>query len=257
MDVISRVAGSTAMTPVTRTNREETAELRSTFAREVDSGENRGMPPVQGQQGQINTENNVSAMFSYLNNGTDLYGTGAPENGVSWGSGLFEDGGTAAATAATARENIEARSESLTNEIAYNSARGFDVTQSLEAVVNLSENLGVLDANMNSTAVSFAVDAATEGPVKFHGVPEDESNLTPAIAQEPEQPGFAVAGAFEGSLAEQIVQAASEQEEGEMSIAAQIASASQADHAASIDIMSEDGNADTAETVARVAGDSF
>jgi hypothetical protein len=243
-----------ASAPISRTNREEAAEQRNALGREIDSNDNRGAQPAQRVQGQINTENNVSEMFTYLNNGTDLYGMGAPENGLSWGSGMFDEGGTAEATAAIARENIEARSEALANEVAYNSARGLDVTQSLEAMVNLSENLGVLDANMNSAAVPFATDFATEAPVQFHGVAEEESSVV--VAAEPEQPGFAVEGAFSGSVAEQVVQAAAEQDESEMSIAAQIAQDAKAEHAASIDIMGDD-NVGTAETVARVAGDAF
>jgi hypothetical protein len=234
---------------VTKTNREQSEELRNSLGRQVDSGAdaNRGdLPPVQGVQGQINTENNVSTMFAYLNNGTDLYGVGAPENGLSWGSGMFDDeGGTAESTAATARENIEARSEVLTNEIAYDRARGLDITESLEAVVNLSENLSVLDANTNAGAFSFAVDAATEAPVNFNEImlEEEAVPVTAASATETEQPAFAVSGAFEGSIAEQIVAASSEQTEDEMSIAAQIAAGAQAEHAEAISLTDDDGAA--------------
>jgi hypothetical protein len=246
MDVIGRMVGSIATTPVTRSNREEAAELRSAFGREIDSNDNRGdRPPVQGVQGRINTENNVSEMFTYLNNGTDLYGTGAPENGLSWGSGLFEDGGTAEATAATARENIEARSESLTTEIAFDRARGYDVTDSLEAMTNLSENLSVLDAN------TAALAASASGGVQFHGIPEDSGTgaVSSVAASVDDSPEFAPPTALEGSVSEQIVQASAEQQENEMSIAAQIAASSKADYAASVDIMNTD-NGDATERVA-------
>jgi hypothetical protein len=217
MDVISRMVGSVATVPVTKTHREEAAEQRNAFAREVDSNDNRGnLPPVQGMQGRINTENNVSETFTYLNNGTDLYGTGAPENGLSWGSGLFDGGGTAESTAATARANIEARAESLTTEMAFDRARGFDVSDSLVAMSNLSGNLEVLDSN--TATVNF----------------NEIASELPAVASVPPEAGEPT------TVADEIVAAAAEQSHDEMSIAAQIASQAKADHAASIDIMNDD-----------------
>jgi len=253
MDVISRVAGSTANLPIARSNREQSEELRKSYGREVDSGVNRdtaeaaqGIHGVQGVQGQINTENNVSTMFSYLNNGTDVYGAGAPENSLSWGSGLFDDGGTAEATAASAAANIEARTEALATEIAFDRARGHDVTESLEAMVNLSENQGILNENTEGMSMrppagaSFAPSFATEPPVNLFEVADEleVDGVTAVIAEPVEQPGFAVAGAFEGSVSEQIVQAAAEPEEGELSIAAQIAAGAKAEHADAANVMS-------------------
>jgi hypothetical protein len=147
----------------------------------------------------------------------------------------------------SARAGIESRSNEIANEIAYDRARGLDVTQSLEAMVNLSENLGVLDSNMAGAgiagAVSFAPDFASQAAA---GVAEIADELEVEVVtvpqgEESEQPGFAVAGAFEGSITEQVAQAAAEQDPEDMSIAAQIAQGAQAAYAESIDIMNDGG----------------
>jgi hypothetical protein len=233
MDAINSVLRSSfsAVQNQGRSIREQEREQRNPIGREIgtsaDREESQNLNGVQGMQGNINTENNVSSMFSYMNNSTDATGAG---NSALWGSGTFAGASQVAAIGdgnvsdvamqvlQSAQNEIDARSAALSTEIAYGEARGLDVTDSLAAMVNLSENREIL-----------------------------EENLTPA---------FAVPGAFEGSIAEQVVAASEEPAADEMSIAAQIARQAQSEYAASIDITNTDSNDENVSTAAAVRADS-
>jgi hypothetical protein len=249
---------------VTRTNREQADELRNSLGREIASrdvrvqdaavsgGANAGANAsanVGAAGASVATDNNVNTMFSYMNNSME------GGNSVLWGSGVLAAGAQsdepaqAHAMFSAAREDIQERGAALSNELAYASARGLDVTPTLEAMTNLSSNLGVLDSNAGgssgaiSGAVNFAPDYSGEAPASIvelaNEVAEESGAVTALLAEGDDQPAFAVSGPFEGSISEQIAQVSAEQDPEDMSIAAQIASQAQAEHAESIDIMSD------------------
>jgi hypothetical protein len=256
MEAIGRTIQLNAGMPVGRNAHELRNENKNPLGREVDSvtaGQQQGDTPKR-VQGLLNTENNVSTMFSYLDDDTDLHGV---SDTVQWGAGVLEVEGNHDSVAnplAAAKEMIETRTEVLANEIAYNSARGLDVSDALETMVNLSENMGVLESNFGAmnAGTSFTVDYTDTELTEFHGIPEEEANIVTAPPQEREQPSYEV-GMFEGTVSEQITESVREQAPGEMSIAAQIANAAKAEYAESIDIMSDGGvNAATVAATDRV-----
>jgi hypothetical protein len=245
MDAISRVASSMAGVAVTRTAREQSDELRNALGREIATRDNNvhENAVANGAKPGINTDNDVSQMFSYMNDAT------GNDNSVLWGSGVLAQGAQsdepaqAAAMFGAARNEIRERSEALANEVAYASARGLDVSESLAAMSNLSDNLGVLDSNADA-AVGFAPDYASEAAASIAEIAEEAAvEIVTVPPQEDDgQPGFAVSGPFEGSVTEQIAQVAAEQDPEEMSIAAQIASHAQAEHAESISLMNDEND---------------
>ncbi|MCL1831499.1 MAG: hypothetical protein FWG45_01150 [Oscillospiraceae bacterium] len=236
MDAISRAVGTIAQSPITKTNRENTDEMRNTLKREI-AGVAENQPQIQGIQGEINTENKTHEMFSYLNNGTDLYGSNgsvAPQ----WGSGTFDDaaGESAEKVLQTTRENITARSQALATEIAFDKARGMDVSGNVAAMSNLSENLSVFDAN--TAFVPPAIDAKPAIAELAEQAGVDTSVVNP---DQSEVSAFIDSG---GSVTEQIAQAAQERDDGELSVAEQIAKDAKADHAKAGDIMNAQGGVD-------------
>ncbi|MCL2754240.1 MAG: hypothetical protein FWD35_00785 [Oscillospiraceae bacterium] len=250
MDAISRIVGSMANVAVTRTNREQADELRSSLGRGVASSDSRtheaavnGANAKSGASGVgVNADNDVNEMFSYMNN------TMEGGNSVLWGSGVLAAGAQsdepaqAAAVFSAARDDIQQRSEVLANELNYASARGLDVTPTLEAMTNLSENLNVLDANAAvAGAVNFAPDFGGEAPVSFSEIADEMAVevVTVPPSEGDDQPAFAVSGPFEGNVSEQIAQVTAEQDPEDMSIAAQIAADAKSEHAESIDIMND------------------
>ncbi|MCL1880747.1 MAG: hypothetical protein FWF76_01055 [Oscillospiraceae bacterium] len=262
MGALQGILQANANLPVTRTVNEQ-ANQRNTLGREVASTENNvntGVTQVSGASAAVNTENTVSEMFSYLNNGLDMHDGADVASASVWGSGTFETGGVASPTGqnaeaaldplSAARGEIAMRADVIATEMAYDQARGLDVTPSLEAMVNLGENADILDANIalemngnpnpnpNATsAAEFAPDYNAE-PVETIVEMMNEIATAPntavvaASVEESDSPSFAVPGAFEGSVAEQVAQAATAPEDGEMSIAAQIASDLQANYSA-------------------------
>jgi len=247
MDAITRVVGQAASVAVTRTARGQSDELRNSLAREVATrdGAVHENAVANGAKPGIATENDVAQMFSYMSDDT------GNDNSVLWGSGVFAQGAQtdepaqAAAMFSAARDEIHERSAVLANEVAYASARGLDVTQTLEAMVNLSDNLGVLDSN--AAEVGFAPAVSSEPPVSFNELAEEAA--VQAVTVPPQegdgQPAFAVSGPFEGTVTEQIAQVSAEQDPEDMSIAAQIASQMKADYAESISLMSDENDGAT------------
>ena len=283
MATINNLIGGAGQSAVIRNNQNQMNELRNQFKNnEIDSKEYREKADVLKEQlsnermaavaAGVNTANNVSELFTYMNNSS---GNGAP--GI-WGGGTFDSsvfiqsGGELANLQAmnSARIGIENRARSLVSEIGRDRARGFDVSDRQEALSNLTGNLDILNRNLNSSIDKALSDnggkregnfvdvvgrikdslapappaPATEGEpagqtVGFGASEPTEPAHTPEISKEVEQPSFAPPAAFEGSASEQIVAASEAQDPDEMSIASQIASNAQSEHAESVDIMSE------------------
>jgi hypothetical protein len=182
----------------------------------------------------------------------------------------------------SARNGIENRARELVNEIGRDRAMGRDVSDRQEALSNLTGNLDILNRNLSNSidrALSEngggrdanTVDVlgrirdtiasrAPEGSLVPNEVPTPtnapeapanaqaaaETPETPANAQaaaETEPASFEVPAAFEGSVAEATAAASQEQSYDEMSVAAQIASNAQSDHAEAIDIMNDEAQA--------------
>jgi len=233
----------------------------------------------------VDSANNVSELFSYMNNSGN--GSGAPG---MWGGGTFDNsvffqsGGELANLQAmnSARIGIESRAKALVGEIGRDRARGLDVSDRQEALLNLTGNLDILNRNLSNSIDRALSDSggkregnfvdvvgrikeslapkpatATNTPEEAEGAedvpsvpvaptqppaqPQAESVENPAVAAQESDPtpAFAPPAAFEGSASEQIVAASEAPEPDEMSVAAQIASDSKAEHAESVDIMSE------------------
>jgi hypothetical protein len=85
-----------------------------------------------------------------------------------------------------------------------------------------------------------AAPAALNTPEALEAAAPDAASSPAYTPDDSANPEFAIPSVFEGGAAEQAVAASTEQDYDEMSIAAQIASSSQADYAQSIDIMSEE-----------------
>jgi hypothetical protein len=259
----------------------------------------------------LDNANNVSTMFSYLNN--DNSGN-APAAGAVWGGGTFDDsvfiqsGGELSKLQAlnSARIGIESRARGLVGEIGRDRARGFDVSEKQEALGNLTGNLDILNRGLNASIeramgdgtrrdANFVdvvdrlrrsletTDTATLGPADLTPATEDEvapevvigeagvpdatnqataatlamreqAEVAEAISNgEPVQSNFAVESELGSTPAEQVAAASQERVDGEMSIAAQIASDSKSEYAESVDIMNDRADNDV---VAPTAGDS-
>jgi hypothetical protein len=277
MDAIGGVLHSSFNVVHGRNVRGAEREQQNPLRREVETGTNKTQEAqnphgVQGMQGNINTENNVSTMFAYMNNSMEQ-----ESNSALWGSGTFGGAAGAASGAAmqvlqSAQNEIDNRSTALATEIAYGEARGMDVTQSIMAMANLSENRDVLETNLApATAATGTVDVSTPGFAPEFNIEPPTSIIDLANEVEPvgsggaggagvaadngELPGFMVEGAFGGSVSEQIVAASAERDPAEMSVAEQISNQAKAEYAASINIMNPD-NAESNELAAPGAVDA-
>jgi hypothetical protein len=121
------------------------------------------------------------------------------------------------------------------------------------------------EAASAATAASFANAAAETGapaevaPSVAAATPQapEVVDVNQAIVEDVEPPSYAVPTAFEGNVAEQVTAAAEAPEDGEMSIAAQIAKDSVSSYAESIDIMNDEGAGNAGNAVAAATDEAM